>query len=107
MAGMQPQQKISLRMGAEIEEIHHFTDDFPSGEKLQARCVGTKKVKCFLMMVVARIKQRCQRPAVSQNPRVRYGCHGLCWSRALGAEPLTHHLLDMSRLPMRVTVAAK
>lgn len=110
MAGMQPQQKISLRMGAEIEKVHHFTDDFPSGEKLQARCVSTKKVKCFLMMVVARIKQRCQGPAVSQYLTVSDGRHRLfaqCRGGALGGEPLAHHLLDASRLPLRVTVAAK
>src|SRR5665647_2036063 len=98
MTGMQPKQEIRLRMGAEIEEVHHLTDDFPSREKLQARRVGTKKVKCFLMMVVVRIKQRCQRPAVSQNLTVPDGCHGLfaqCRGRALFGEPLTHHLLDM------------
>src|ERR1035437_7201991 len=99
MAGMQPQQRIRPRMSAEIGEAQHLTDDFPSGEKLQARRVGTKKIKCFLMMVVARIKQRCQRPAVSQYLMVSDGGHGLfgwCWGRALGGEPLAHHLLDMN-----------
>ena len=60
-------KKIALGSRAEIEEIHHLRDHFPSSVQHQTAAPRTKKGAATLVVAVATIEQRRERAAVSER----------------------------------------
>jgi len=66
VALVKPLEKISLRVGAEIEEVHDLGYDFPGRAAPQGRAMRAEELDRPHVMSVAPVEQRPERAAIGQ-----------------------------------------